>query len=59
MREVDNDIVIYQGNKGLTNNPRGAIVQVRSKSLKIAGKTYEVGSIPTHQDDQASHADNW
>lgn len=35
------DVVIYQGNP-LVGRPRGEMVQVRPKALKIAGKVYNV-----------------
>lgn len=41
-KEDDDDIVIHQG-KPLTNyRPKGEMVQVRAKPIKIAGKTYNI-----------------
>ena len=39
----DDDIVIYRGKGAVANyKPKGEMVQVRAKPLKIAGKTYNV-----------------
>jgi len=40
-KKESDDVVIYKGNP-LAGCPRGEMVQVRPKSLKIGGKVYEV-----------------
>jgi hypothetical protein len=41
----DNDVIVYENRKAsgiALSGSRGAVVQVRSKSLKISGEVYEV-----------------